>query len=147
MLTSNSNSDCLFCSIIDRKEDAIILWETDHFISFMDKYPINPGHVLVLPKNHYEFLTDMNDDDVGLLFQNVSKIAKSMQNAIPYDGINIGQSNGNAASQQIFHVHVHIIPRFKGDSGKNFWPDRKNMKFEEILQIAEKIKSQLENNM
>ena len=82
MLTSNSNSDCLFCSIIDRKEDAIILWETDHFISFMDKYPINPGHVLVLPKNHYEFLTDMNDDDVGLLFQNVSKIAKSMKNTI-----------------------------------------------------------------
>ena len=70
-----------------------------------------------------------------------------MQNAIPYDGINVGQSNGNAASQQIFHVHVHLIPRFKGDSGKNFWPDRKNMKFEKILQISEKIKSQLENNM
>lgn len=147
MLTHKSNPNCLFCNIIDRKEDAIIIWENDHFISFMDKHPINLGHVLVLPKTHYDFITDMYDNDVGILFQYASKIAKSMKNIIKYDGLNIGQSNGDAASQQIFHVHVHLIPRFQGDSGKNFWPDRKNMEFEETLRISEKIKSQLGNNM
>ena len=80
----------------------------------------------MIPKKHYETMRDMPPNEVGELFVSVAKVMRGVFKATRADGINIGQSNGAAASQDIFHMHVHIIPRHKGDSPEGLtFPERK----------------------
>ena len=137
---------CIFCDIIQGTQEAIVIFENSLFISIMDKFPINRGHLLVLPKQHYPYITDMKKDDVSKLFEIVSILTNVIWSVVHADGVNIGQSNGKAASQDIFHVHVHIIPRFNDDTGHNFWPPRKNFTYDELKDISIQIKNQLKKN-
>lgn len=107
----------------------------------MDKYPINKGHTLVLPKNHHESIFTMVDDEVGELFSTVSFLAKGIMKSLDANGLNIGQNNGRAANQIVPHVHVHIIPRYSYDSPNGRWPSRNLISDEELEKIAEKIRS------
>jgi histidine triad (HIT) family protein len=88
----------------------------------------------------------MKRNDVSKLFEIVSILTNVIWNVVHADGVNIGQSNGKAASQDIFHVHVHVIPRFKNDTGDNFWPSRKNFTTDELTDISIKIKNQLKKD-
>lgn len=112
----------------------------------MDKYPINKGHTLVLPKNHHENIFTMEDDDVGKLFLIVSSLAKGIMKALDAKGLNIGQNNGKAANQIVPHVHVHLIPRYNYDSPNGRWPSRNLISDKELEEIAEKIRASLEVN-
>lgn len=120
-----------------------MVWADANYLSIMDKFPINVGHQLVLPKVHYNFLTDMTDNEVAELFGRVSMLAKVTMKALRPDGLAVGQNNGVAANQQIFHVHVHIIPRFEGDVGEGSWPRRKTMTDGELNRIAENIRREI----
>jgi histidine triad (HIT) family protein len=131
--------NCIFCDIITRKVEAVIVYEDEDLIAFMDYEPFNLGHLLVVTKKHYKYITEMQDDDVGYLFKVVSYLSKVISIANNVDGLNIGQSNGLSASQQIFHVHVHVIPRYIGDSKKNMFPSRKNISQEQLINSAKKI--------
>ena len=120
--------DCIFCKIIGRKAPSTIVYEDEDSLAFLDHYPINPAHTLVVPKKHYVTMLEMPPSEVGRLFVTVAKVAKGVGKASKADGINIGQSNGEAASQDVFHMHVHIIPRFHGDAPGEFaFPHRKRM--------------------
>ena len=134
---------CVFCAIINKDEQASIVFENDFLISFMDRYPLNRGHLLVIPKQHYQYLTDMENNDVAQLFEIVNMLSKHVWKIVNADGLNISQSNGLAASQDIFHVHVHIIPRFVNDSVEGSWPTRKTFTEKELQDIATLIKTQL----
>lgn len=134
---------CIFCSIIKDELGAIRVFENSDFIAFMDKYPINRGHALVLPKNHHESIFTMSDDEVGKLFSTVSFLSKGIMKALDAKGLNIGQNNGKAANQIVPHVHVHIIPRYSYDSPNGRWPSRNLISDEELEKIAEKIRSSL----
>ncbi len=136
--------DCSFCSIINKKSAAAHVFENDGFIVFMDKYPINTGHTLVLPKEHYQTISDMPLKDVGRLFCLSSHIAKAVMKAVEADGFTLGQNNGEAANQIVPHVHVHIVPRFNNDSEKGRWPSRKTASVEELNEIAYKIRKFVE---
>ena len=103
---------CIFCDILDGKRDAHIVYEDENHIAFLDKYPIDDGHTLVIPKKHYERITDMDSNDVGTLFSLVPKIAKAVLLGSGADAFSLAQNNGKAAKQIIPHVHVHIIPRY-----------------------------------
>ena len=122
---------------------AVRVFENSDFIAFMDKYPINRGHALVLPKNHHESIFTMSDDEVGKLFSTVSFLSKGIMKALGAKGLNIGQNNGKAANQIVPHVHVHIIPRYSYDSPNGRWPSRNLISDEELEKIAEKIRSSL----
>jgi len=137
--------DCIFCNIIERHAPADIVYEDRHSIAFLDIYPLNQGHTLVISKKHYATLDEMPPDEVGLLFATVAKVMKAVREAVGADGINIGQSNGKAASQDVFHVHVHIIPRFSQESpdGKTF-PGRKKLRKTEMKEIGRKIRSKVQ---
>ncbi len=118
--------------------------EDEHSIAFLDHYPLNPGHTLVVPKRHYPTMAEMPEDEVGRLFVTVAKVMKAVGSASRADGINIGQSNGVAASQEVPHMHVHVIPRFNRDSaGGLTFPERKRMSLAERERIAGKIKKAL----
>jgi len=134
---------CIFCSIIKGELGAVRVLENSDFIAIMDKYPINRGHTLVLPKDHHESIFTMADDQVGKLFSTVSFLSKGIIKALNAKGLNIGQNNGKAANQIVPHVHVHIIPRYSYDSPNGRWPSRNLISDEELENIAEKIMASL----
>jgi len=136
--------DCVFCSVINKKSTAAHVFENDGFIAFMDKYPINTGHTLVLPKEHYQTISDMPLKDIGKLFSLSSHIAKAVVKAVSADGFTLGQNNGEAANQIVPHVHVHIVPRFNNDSEQGRWPTRKTASIQELNEIADKIRKFIE---
>jgi histidine triad (HIT) family protein len=134
---------CIFCSIIDNELRAIKIFEDSTFVAIMDRYPINTGHTLVLPKKHHKDIFTMEDDEIGKLFSTVSFLAKGIVKALDAKGLNIGQNNGRAANQIVPHVHVHIIPRYNYDSPNGRWPTRNLISDEELNKIAQKIKASL----
>lgn len=130
---------CIFCDILDGKRDAHILYEDDNHIAFLDKYPIDVGHSLVIPKKHYERITDMDSKDVGDVFSIVPKIAKAVLEGTGADAFSLGQNNGRAAKQIIPHVHIHIIPRY--NSKGTVWTKRQISTTEELSELAKKIRA------
>jgi histidine triad (HIT) family protein len=135
---------CIFCSIISGDLPCIEVFQDKDFIAIMDKYPISRGHTLVLPKKHYVTLLQMPSTEVGRLYSLASVIAKAVVSATGADGFNMGQNNGTSANQIVPHVHVHLVPRFKGDSPDGRWPARTVASNEVLDSIAQKIKGLLE---
>ena len=135
--------DCLFCDIINKKQDAHVIFEDDSHIAIMDKYPIQKGHSLVMPKAHYEKVIDMSDDAVGKLFSMVPTIARGIIAATGADGFNIGQNNGRSANQIIPHVHVHIIPRY--NKVGNLWTRRMITNENDLNDLAKKISNNIKS--
>ena len=137
------SKSCIFCSIIAGKEPGTLIYRDLNFLVIMDKYPLNPGHTLVIPVRHYEDLLHMPPAEVGKLHSLVPTIAKAVVSAVKADGFNIGQNNGIAANQIVPHVHVHIVPRFNDDSPDGRWPVRRVAPQEELVKIADKIKHEI----
>ncbi len=132
---------CLFCDILDGKKDGYFLYEDNSHVAFLDIYPIDVGHSLVLPKKHHEKITDMAPEDVGNLFTNVPKIAKAILEATGADAFSIAQNNGKAAKQIIPHVHIHIIPRYNNKG--TVWTKRQIANADDLSKLAKKIQSLL----
>jgi len=129
---------CIFCDIIQGKKQGHFIYEDDTHVAFLDKYPIDHGHSLVLPREHFEKVTDMTADKVGDLFSKVPKIAKAIIQTINADAFSMAQNNGRAAKQIVPHVHVHIIPRFN-DKG-TLWTKREIVNDDALKILAEKIR-------
>ena len=130
---------CIFCDILSGERKGHILYEDEFHIAFLDKYPIDVGHSLVIPRKHHEKITDMNSKDVGNLFEIVPKIAKAILEASGADAFSLGQNNGRAAKQIIPHVHIHIIPRYNNKG--TVWTKRQISNDDELLVLAEKIRN------
>jgi len=142
-----TEASCVFCSIIAGRLPVAEIYEDTNFLVLMDKYPINLGHTLVIPKLHYNNLLLMPPKEVAGLYSLVPIIAKAVVAAVSADGFNVGQNNGRAANQIVPHVHVHIIPRFNDDSPNGKWPTRRVASYEELLAVAYKIKRSLNSTL
>ena len=130
---------CLFCDILDGKRDGHFLYQDKAHVSFLDKYPIDVGHSLVIPKKHHEKITDMTPEDVGRVFALVPKIANAILAATGADAFSLGQNNGRAAKQIIPHVHIHIIPRYNAKG--TVWTKRQIPNNDELSILAKKIRT------
>ncbi len=130
---------CIFCDIVSGTEKSSIVFEDDESIAFLDRYPIDVGHCLVVPKKHYERITDMESADVGSLFSKVPKLASAILQETQASAFSLGQNNGRAAKQIIGHVHVHIIPRYE-DRG-SVWTKRSIPNVEDLDKLAKKIRA------
>ncbi|HIH75543.1 MAG TPA: HIT family protein [Methanosarcina sp.] len=136
--------NCLFCKIIAGEIPSKKVYEDNAVYAFLDIYPASEGHTLVAPKKHFSKFTDMGAEDVALLFEAARKITAAVEKAFSAEGTNIGINNGEVAGQEVPHVHVHVIPRKKGDGGRGIksivWtePDRTNLD-----EVAEKIRKNL----
>ena len=142
-LDSSEKQYCVFCSIIQGHLPTAEVYQDANFLVLMDKYPINVGHTLVIPKIHYDNLLVMPPVEVGRLYSLVPLVAESVVASVNADGFNVGQNNGIAANQIVPHVHVHIVPRFKPDSPDGRWPKRRVASREELLESAQKIRSRM----
>lgn len=130
---------CIFCDILSGKRGGHLIYEDESHVSILDKYPIDIGHSLVIPKKHYERITDMDSEEVGNLFSIVPKIANAVLNATGADAFSLGQNNGRAAKQIIPHVHIHIIPRYNHKG--TIWTKRIIEKESELSSLADKIRN------
>ena len=130
---------CLFCDILDGKKNGHFLYEDDSHVAFLDRYPIDVGHTLVIPRKHHEKITDMTSEDVGIIFSLIPKIAKAILTATGADAFSIGQNNGKAAKQIVPHVHIHIIPRYNNKGA--VWKKRQISNDAELSELAKKIRS------
>ena len=141
-------ASCIFCQIVDGKAEASRVYEDDICLAFMDIQPVNPGHVLIVPKTHFQDLSDLPPHIGCHLFQLAQQIALSLPKTnVKNEGIDLFLTHGEAAGQEIFHVHLHVIPRYENDGfGFRFGPNYSNLPERSELDIvANQIKQQLEN--
>ena len=129
----------IFTDIIEGRRSGHIIYEDDKHISILDKYPIDVGHSLIITKQPYEKITDMNKEEVSELFSLVPEIANAILKATGAVAFSIAQNNGKEAKQIIPHVHVHIIPRYSNKG--TVWTKRGIPSDSELKDLAEKIKS------
>lgn len=108
--------DCPFCAILGGEFDAHVVHETDDAMAFLDLNPVSRGHTLVVPKAHAERLDDLDAATTEGLFTTVRDVVERLEDGLDPEGVNVLQNNGEAAGQEVDHVHVHVIPRH-GDDG------------------------------
>ncbi len=116
-----------------------MLYEDDYHVAFLDRYPITEGHSLVVPKDHYRMITDMRPTDVGKIFTVAPKIARAVMQATGADAFSLGQNNGRAAKQMVFHVHVHIIPGY--NDRDTIWTKRNIPTDQDLANLAKRIRA------
>ena len=108
-------SDCIFCKIANGQIPSNTVYEDDMFRVILDISPANKGHMLVLPKKHADNLFEIDEETFGKGFILAKKMAKALKKSVECDGVNILQNNGLEAGQTVNHLHIHVIPRLKGD--------------------------------
>lgn len=107
---------CLFCDILEGKGEASMIYRDEQCCAFLDLYPANPGHALVIPVKHAAQMNELDEETGGYMFLVGMRIAEAIRKSeLQSDGINFHLADGSAAGQEIFHVHLHIIPRIQGD--------------------------------
>ena len=129
----------IFTEIIEGKRPGFIIFEDDSHIAILDKYPIDTGHSLVLPKTPYEKITEMPKNEVAELFSLIPQIANAILKATGAVAFSIAQNNGKEAKQIIPHVHVHIIPRYADKA--TLWTKRGIPSDDELEELRQKIKN------
>ena len=114
--------DCIFCKIANGEIPSACIYENKEFRVILDVGPATRGHVLILTKEHYDNIFEIDAETAGRLFSLASVVARAMKKTLNCDGMNILQNNGTIAGQTVFHFHLHLIPRYEGDQVKVTWP-------------------------
>ena len=133
-------NNCIFCAIVAREAPASIVYEDETVCSFLTIGPVNPGHLLVIPNRHMPALADLDEETGMHLFKITTQMAKALRSSgLQCEGINLFLADGEAAFQDVFHVHMHVFPRFQGDSFKvdANWENKPSR--EDLDEIAERI--------
>ncbi len=126
--------DCIFCKIIKGEIPSYKIYEDKKTLAFLDVNPVSRGHALVIPKKHARNLFDIPKEDLIAISATIKKTAQILKDNLGADGINVLQANEEVAGQSVFHIHFHIIPRYKNDK-IHLFPQKRYLKndFEKIL--------------
>ena len=131
-------NDCLFCAILDGDLPSFKLYEDEYFYVMLDRFPKCLGHTLILPKKHAANIFELSEEDAQKLIPLTQKVAAALQQVLNFDGLNLLQNNGAAAGQQVFHFHLHLIPRMEKDNMMIQYPHL-DPSMEEFKEMADKI--------
>ena len=115
------DSNCIFCKIANGEIPSTTLYEDEDFRVILDLGPATRGHALLLPKNHFANLFELDDETAQKAILVAKKMAGKMKDALGADGFNLVQNNGAAAGQTVFHFHMHLIPRYENDNAGILW--------------------------
>lgn len=116
-----TDSNCIFCKIANGEIPSKTLYEDDSFRVILDISPASKGHAIILPKNHAANLYELPEEDAAKIMVVAKKVATVLKDTLQCDGLNVLQNNGEAAGQTVFHLHVHLIPRYENDNIKIEW--------------------------
>jgi histidine triad (HIT) family protein len=136
------DESCIFCRIVNKMAPASAVFEDEAVLAFLDIRPLTIGHTLVVPKAHYVDIFDIPDKLLSQVHLVTKKIALAVNKATEADGISIIQQNGQAAGQDIYHLHIHIVPRFEGQKLPHFH-DLVQVERAKLDHMASKIKEKL----
>jgi histidine triad (HIT) family protein len=139
-------SDCVFCNIVSGDLPSSIVYRDEHCTAFMDIRPVNPGHVLIVPNRHATYLADLDEEIGAHMFRVAQRIARALRRSgIRCEGVNLFLADGEAAMQEVFHVHLHVFPRYPGDGfGLRFGPHYSERPARaELDALAEKVRAAL----
>lgn len=131
--------NCIFCKILNGEIPSAKLYEDEDFAIILDVGPASHGHALVIPKNHYANLFEMPEDMLAKCMKLAKVWGEKLIKALNADGMNLVQNNGLAAGQTVFHYHLHLIPRYDGDSVGELWTPG-SLSEEQRKEILEKVK-------
>ena len=132
--------NCIFCKIAAGEIPSATLYEDEDFRVILDLGPASKGHALILPKQHYANLYELPDELAEKVIRLAKKMVIAMTKALQCDGFNVVQNNGEAAGQTVFHFHMHLIPRYEGDSVGELWTPG-SLTEEDREEIIHKLKS------
>ena len=141
-----SENDCVICKLVAGELEVSVIHQDNVCVAFMDIQPINPGHALVVPRRHAPALADLDEEDGAQMFRVAQRVAAALRECgVNCEGVNFFLADGEAAGQEVFHVHLHVIPRYSVDGfGLNLPPDYQDRPDrEELNDIAQRIKSRL----
>lgn len=136
------DENCIFCRIADGDIPSSTIYEDELFRAILDLSPATRGHALIITKNHFENVFDLDETTASKLFVLAVKLSKAMKKAFKCDGLNIVQNNGGVAGQTVLHFHLHLIPRYEGDGQKILW-NPGNCTDEDREKAAEEIRQNL----
>ena len=137
-----TDSNCIFCKIANGEIPSRTLYEDDSFRVILDISPASKGHAIILVKNHAENIYQLSEEDAGKIYVVAKKVATAMQKVLKCDGMNILQNNGEAAGQTVFHLHMHIIPRYEGDQVHIKWTPK-----DTADQISEEVAKEIQETI
>lgn len=131
-------ADCIFCRILAGEVPGTFVYGDEHCAAFMDIQPVNPGHVLVVPTRHAAYLAELDAPTAGHLMQVAQRVAAAQRaSGLRCEGVNLFLADGEAAMQEVFHVHLHVFPRFAGDGfGLKFGPNYTELPPRDALERA-----------
>jgi diadenosine tetraphosphate (Ap4A) HIT family hydrolase len=136
-------SDCLFCGIVAGDVEASRVYEDDRVVAFVDIRPVTRGHTLVVPRAHAAALAELDPEDGAAVFRGGMRVAAGLRaSGLRCEGVNLWLADGEAAGQEVFHVHLHVLPRYAGDGfGLRFPPDYAIRDRAELEAAASQIRS------
>jgi histidine triad (HIT) family protein len=137
-----NDDSCVFCRIAQKQSPGSVVYEDRTVMAFLDTNPLNEGHTLIIPKEHYENIFEIPEEFLAYIHMISKRIAVGVKKATNADGISIFQQNGKAADQEIFHLHVHIVPRYEGQKMKRFL-EKSETDREELERIAASIRGRI----
>ena len=139
------DQNCIFCKIIQGEIPSAKVYEDEEIYAFLDISQVTKGHTLIIPKKHVENIYETNEESASSLFARVPKIANALKKAYQPAGINILNNNGKAAGQTVFHIHIHLIPRYDESDGYDAKWVTNNEAYtpEDLAEIAQKIAAEL----
>ena len=140
----DTNKRCIFCEIVNRKSPASVVLDDERTLAFIDLRQANPGHVLVVPKMHINDVRDLDADTGSALMQSVSRVTRAVGQAFPNNGISLWHSIGEAAFQEVPHLHIHVHPRLDNDGILRVYDSLpENVDFPTRERYAELVRHQL----
>jgi len=138
-----TSKDCIFCKIVAGEIPSISVYEDALALAVMDISPLSRGHLLVIPREHFGSILEIDPELYGHLCSVICKLSKAVQSAIGPDGMNVLQLNGRAANQLVPHLHIHLVPRWTGDGLRISDWDSAPGNSAEIVAAAEQIRGKL----
>ncbi len=143
MTPPNDAARCVFCAIASGDADASVVYEDEATLAFLDHRPLFPGHTLVIPRAHVETLPELPAAALGAFFEVVQRVARVMPEALEAEGTFV--ANNNRVSQSVAHLHLHVVPRSRGDGLRGFfWPRHPYEGPEQIREVQRRLRTALE---
>lgn len=137
-----AEKDCIFCKIANGEIPAATIYENSDVRVILDVAPASRGHALILPKEHFKDLFDIDAVTAGKIFSMATEVARAMKSVLHCDGLNVVQNNGTVAGQTVFHFHLHLIPRYEGDGVNIGWNPGESGE-EELRELAKEIRRKI----
>ena len=134
--------DCIFCKIAKGEIPSATIYETSDFKVILDVSPANRGHALIITKEHFDNIFQMDAETAAKLFSLATVVARALKEETGCDGMNVLQNNGEVAGQTVNHFHLHLIPRYKDDDVKITWKPGESDS-EELAELAKALKKRI----